>query len=130
MGFIESINSGFARYVDFSARSSRSEYWFWTLFVILGEIVLSILAGILGTLVSILLFVFVIGVFIPSLAVSIRRLHDVGKSGWWIFIALIPIIGTIILLVWFVSAGEEDDNAWGANPLSKASDLSQGATVM
>ena len=122
MDFMEAIRSGLSRYVDFGTRSSRSEYWFWTLFVIVGQIALAILAGIfgaigLGALGGILYAIFYLGILLPSLAVSIRRLHDLGKTGWLILIAFIPIIGPIFLIVWFVTAGEESENRFGANPL-------------
>ena len=59
---------------------------------------------------------FAIGTFLPSLAVSVRRLHDVGKSGWWVFISLVPIIGSIILLIWYVGKGTPGENRYGAGP--------------
>ena len=116
MSFTEAIGSGFGKYVDFSGRSSRSEFWWWTLFAIIGSVVFSVLDALIGT-VSILYLLFALAIFLPGLAVTVRRLHDVGRSGWWYFIGFIPIIGTIVLLVWWVRAGDDGENRFGANPL-------------
>ena len=109
--FPRAIESGFNRYADFSGRSSRSEYWWWTLFVLLGVFgfgVLDVLSG-----VSAFFSLFVIAVLLPSLVVSIRRLHDVDESGWWVLIGVIPIIGFLALtLLWFTRAGDKGPNRW------------------
>src|SRR5688572_6282615 len=107
MGFGQAIQSGFRNYVNFSGRASRSEYWFWTLFAVLVSIGLLIVdfliaeqfvaaygIGPLGLIVGLALF-------LPSLAVAVRRLHDRDQSGWWILIYLIPLVGPIIIIVWF-----------------------------
>ena len=114
MGFAEAISSGFRQYATFHGRSLRSEYWYWGLFVFLGSLVALIVdAFTTGFLLSL---AFAIGTFLPSLAVSVRRLHDVGKSGWWVFISLVPIIGSIILLIWYVGKGTPGENRYGAGP--------------
>ena len=115
MEFTEAISSGFRKYGDFSSRSRRSEYWYWSLFVFLSSIILAIVdelttGFLLGTVFSLV-------TLLPGLAVSIRRLHDIDRTGWWLLIVLIPIIGTIILIVWFVKRGDEGNNRFGANPL-------------
>jgi uncharacterized membrane protein YhaH (DUF805 family) len=122
MGFTDAIRSGIQRYTDFSTRSSRSEFWFWQLGIFIGYIALAIIIGILsfiglGFIGGILYVIFALGIIIPSIAVAVRRLHDVSKSGWWVLISLIPVIGTIILIIWAVTAGHADENEWGANPL-------------
>lgn len=117
MGFVEAVQSGFQRYVDFETRSSRSEYWFWVLLMLIGQFVGSLLGNILGMIGSLVFLIWALGTIIPSIAVGIRRLHDIGKSGWFILVAFIPIVGWIIMIVWAVSAGEDEDNQWGANPL-------------
>jgi uncharacterized membrane protein YhaH (DUF805 family) len=120
------------RYVDFSGRSRRREYWLWTLFVLLGYVAIYILGTLLltgsideigdpdrspGTL---LVGLFGLFIMIPSLAVVIRRLHDLDKSGWWYFLALVPLIGPLILLVWFLTAGTPGPNRFGPDPKGRA----------
>jgi uncharacterized membrane protein YhaH (DUF805 family) len=108
-------------YAVFNGRARRKEYWMFVLFNIIFSIVAIILDNILGTAmegVSYGLFYALYGlaVLIPGLAVSVRRLHDVGKSGWMILIALIPIIGAIWLLVLMVTDSNPGENKYGHNP--------------
>ncbi len=116
MSFPEAIGSGFSRYVDFSGRSSRSEYWWWVLFVFMAGILIILLGNLIGASAS-LYWLFQLAVFVPGLAVAVRRLHDKDKSGWWMLIVLIPIIGGIILLIWMVERGDPHENRYGPNPL-------------
>ena len=93
----------------------------FTLFNVIFAIVLTFLDDLFGTVSSdgrIGLFggIYIIAVLIPSLAVSVRRLHDIGKSGWYYLIGLIPIVGPLILLVWFCTEGERNSNGWGEDP--------------
>lgn len=93
----------------------------FTLFNVIFAIVLRFLDDLFGTVSSdgrIGLFggIYIIAVLIPGLAVSVRRLHDIGKSGWYYLIGLIPIVGPIILLVWFCTEGERNSNGWGEDP--------------
>ena len=93
----------------------------FTLFNVIFAIVLRFLDGLFGTVSSdgrIGLFggIYYIAVLIPTLAVSVRRLHDIGKSGWYYLIGLIPIVGPLILLVWFCTEGERNSNGWGEDP--------------
>ena len=118
MGFTDAVKSGFQRYFDFATRSSRSEYWFWALFVFIAGIVLGIVDAIIFGDSSVLGGLFALGTLIPGIAVGVRRLHDLGRSGWFFLLVLIPIVGWIILIIWFVTAGNDDENQWGANPLS------------
>lgn len=123
MGFGEAIQSGFGRYIDFSTRSSRSEYWFWVLFILLVQIGLGIVdalvfgSGMHEGGVGILGGLFALATIIPGIAVGVRRLHDIGRTGWWILIGLIPVIGVIVLIVFFVKPGQPGSNAYGPNPL-------------
>ena len=83
------------------------------------NIIFSIAAGILGLIIggeNLLSFLYSLAVFLPSLAVLVRRLHDTGKSGWWILIGLIPLIGAIVLLVFTILEGEQGDNQYGSDP--------------
>ena len=109
MNFTDAIKSGFSNYVGFSGRASGSEYWYWVLFVILGAIGLSILSQDLGG-------IFWLAVLLPYIAMGTRRLHDIGKSGWWQLLGLIPLLGGLVLLYWAVQPSE-GDNAFGATPL-------------
>ena len=116
MNFASAIKSGFNRYVDFTGRSSRSEVWWWILFSLIVNVIAAILDGAGGSgLFTIITF---FGMVIPSLAVQVRRMHDLDKSGWWLLITLIPLIGAIIALVWFCSKGTEGDNRFGSDPLN------------
>lgn len=111
------------QYVDFAGRARRKEYWMFTLVSVVISIVLAIIdsalfefqIGVLGLLYS-------LAVLLPTLAVSVRRLHDTGRTGWWVLIALIPIIGTIVLIVFMVMDGERHPNAYGPDPKAIAGD--------
>jgi uncharacterized membrane protein YhaH (DUF805 family) len=115
MGFGQAIGSGFSNYVNFSGRACRSEYWFWTLFVILAEIVTSIIDWVIGASVTTSLFG--LATLLPSLAVAIRRLHDLDRTGWWFLLAFVPIVGWIILIIWYCTKGTEGSNRFGPDPL-------------
>ncbi len=100
MTFGESISTCFSKYATFDGRASRSEYWWWFLFTFLA----SAAAGIVSQSVSGL---FSLAVLLPSLAVGVRRLHDTDRSGWFLLLWFIPLIGWIILVVWAVQEGKE-----------------------
>jgi len=93
MTFTESIQTCFSKYADFNGRASRSEFWWWVLFVILATLAANILNEMLGMLIS-------LGTLLPYIAVIARRLHDTNRSGWWQLIGIIPVIGWIIMIVW------------------------------
>ena len=116
MNFPQAISSGFKRYVDFNGRSSRSEYWWWWLFEIIGAIAAVVLDAVAGTVVLFYLLFF-LAILLPTFAVTVRRLHDIGKSGWSILIGSIPFVGGIILLIWYLQRGDEGENSFGVNPL-------------
>ena len=116
MSFTEAVGSGFRKYAVFNGRSSRSEYWWWYLFVIIGAVVFAVVDGIIGTY-PLLYLLWVLAVILPQFAVSIRRLHDIDKSGWWILFGLVPLIGGIMLLIWAVSRGTEGPNQFGDDHL-------------
>lgn len=96
----------FRRSFDFSGRSTRAEFWWFSLFEILTVIAVSIVLPFLSMLYTLILF-------IPAIAVCIRRLHDIGKSGWWLLALFIPLVGAIILLVFWIKASEPSSNKWG-----------------
>jgi len=108
-------------YAGFSGRARRKEYWMFALFNIIFTLIAMGLDNILGTTAGMLpygvfYFIYMLAVFIPGLAVGVRRLHDVGKSGWMLLIAIIPIIGPIWLLVLMVSDSKPGENRHGLNP--------------
>lgn len=105
------------RYADFQGRSRRKEYWMFYLFYILASAALLML-DMFGTggIGAVLYSLFALALIIPSLAVGVRRLHDTGRSGWWLLIALIPLIGAIVLLVFFVQDGTPGANRFGPSP--------------
>jgi uncharacterized membrane protein YhaH (DUF805 family) len=110
------------RYAEFSGRSRRKEYWMFTLLMLVAGLVIGTIEGILGINTMIggvygpLTTLMLLGTIVPSIAVGIRRLHDTDKSGWWLLIALIPLIGSLILLFFFVSDGTKGPNRFGADP--------------
>ncbi len=113
-------------YTVFSGRARRKEYWMFALFNLIFVIAAMIIDNVIGTTMAGLpygLFYFLYGlaVLIPSLAVAVRRLHDVGKSGWFLLIALIPVVGGIWLLVLFFTDGVTGQNEYGTNPKEIAS---------
>lgn len=113
MDFWPAVKSVFSRYFDFSGRSCRSEYWWFYLFCVLAFAVLLIVDTGFGVMTRI----FNLAIFIPVLAVLVRRLHDIDRSGWWLLISLIPLVGVIILLVWLCTRGTTGDNRFGPDPL-------------
>lgn len=116
MGFGQAISAGFVKYVNFRDRACRSEYWYWTLFTIIAAIVAAIIDSMLNTqLVSGLVNLVTL---IPSLAIAVRRLHDLDRTGWWILIGFVPLIGIIILLVWYATKGTDGPNRFGPDPLA------------
>ncbi|MDB5726594.1 MAG: hypothetical protein JWQ16_3348 [Novosphingobium sp.] len=132
MTFVEAIKTGLSKFVTWKGRASRSEFWFFFLFAFACMIVATIIDKILGTsfktvnpitgLEQSAGYGYVYGLvalvlLLPNLAVMVRRLHDTGRSGWWYWIALIPLVGAILLLVWFASKGTTGSNEYGEDPL-------------
>ena len=118
-----SIKTCFNKYATFSGRASRSEYWFFVLFGILGGIVALIIdVMILGYSIESeytpINSIFSLVLIIPTIAAACRRLHDVNKSGWW-YLLIFTIIGSIPILYWFVQKGDEADNRFGPDPLAE-----------
>lgn len=109
------------KYATFSGRARRKEYWMFVLFNIIFSIMATVLDSVIGTRdpdtgYGIINGLYSLAVLLPGLAVSARRLHDIGKSGWWLLIVLIPIIGAIWLLVLMVTDSQPGDNEYGPNP--------------
>ena len=106
-------------YATFTGRARRAEYWMFTLVNIIIAVILSALVAIADVL-SILYVLYSLAVFVPSIAVGVRRLHDIGKSGWFILLGFIPLVGAIILIIMFCMDSQPGDNEYGANPKETA----------
>ncbi len=116
----------FENYANFTGRARRSEYWYFTLFNVLVGVLAMVLMivsialdndnPLIAAFIYLAYGVYSLAIIIPSLAVTVRRLHDVGKSGWNILWAFLPIVGPILLLVWYCTDSEIGENKWGANP--------------
>lgn len=102
-------------YADFSGRARRTEYWMFTLFYGLALLAALLFDSLLGT-IALFYVIAIFGLFFPSLAVTVRRLHDVGKSGWFLLINLIPFVGAIWFLVLMCTDGNPTNNEYGPNP--------------
>jgi uncharacterized membrane protein YhaH (DUF805 family) len=110
-----------SNYSNFRGRARRSEYWYFALFNGLFSIAAAVLDNLFGTAIEgigygPIYFIFALAMLIPSLAVGVRRLHDVGKSGWMLLVGLIPLVGAIWLLVLFFQDSQPGSNKWGDNP--------------
>jgi uncharacterized membrane protein YhaH (DUF805 family) len=104
MTFQESIRVCFSKYADFSGRATRSEYWWFILFVLLAGLGISMISDVLGG-------IFALATLLPSIAAATRRLHDTNRSGWWQLLCLVPIIGGIVLIV-FLAQDSQSENAF------------------
>ena len=120
MGFTEAVSSVLGKYATFTGRACRSEYWYWVLFAIIVAIVAGVLDMVLfssmgfnpiGTIASLALL-------IPGIAVAVRRLHDIDRTGWWLLLVF-TVIGDILLIVWFCMKGTTGSNRYGPDPIPK-----------
>jgi len=121
MSYGEAISTCFRKYATFSGRARPSEYWWWVLFnVILFGVLYAIGGGASveepSDAIATVIGVVWLGLILPSWGVAIRRLHDTGRSGWFLLISLIPLVGGIVLLVFMVSAGNPGPNKYGIAP--------------
>ena len=114
--FVEAVKMALQQnYCNFSGRSSRSEYWWFWLFGILGSFIITCIFG-RGTAGPIVSGVFGLAILLPSLGVAVRRMHDIGRSGWWFLINLIPIVGQVIWIFWCCKDSEMHPNQYGPVP--------------
>ena len=109
------------KYADFSGRAPRAEYWWFYLLIIIGYVLATILDSTLGFTgavgpYGVIMSVFALAMLVPSIAAGIRRLHDTDRSGWWLLIGLVPLIGAIVLIVFFVTQGTQGPNKYGDDP--------------
>lgn len=116
MTFGQAISSGFSNYVNFSERACRSAYWYWFLFVVLSQLVATVIDSVIG--IQAITTLFSLAVLLPGLAVAVRRLHDLDRSGWWLLLGLVPLVGAIVLIVWFCTRGTPGPNRFGPHPLA------------
>ena len=121
MSFKEAIVTCFRKYADFSGRARRSEYWWFTLFNYLVSMALGLVAMELPFF-SVISGLYSLAILIPGLAVCWRRFHDIGKSGACYFLIFIPLVGPILLLVWFCKNGQSGPNRFGPDPKEPVSD--------
>jgi uncharacterized membrane protein YhaH (DUF805 family) len=114
MNFVQAIQSGVSKYVQFEGRASRSEYWYWTLFSLLVSVAASIVDGMSGTeAVSVIAG---LALLLPGLAMSARRLHDIDRTFWWVLITF-TIVGALVLIYWACLRGTVGPNRFGPDPL-------------
>ena len=125
MGFGQAVSTVFSKYATFSGRARRSEYWYWVLFTVLLGIVASIADVVLktntiegsgGVKLGWIYLVVSLVLIIPTIAVTFRRLHDTGRSGWWWLLAFLCFIGGIIVLIFCLSDSKPGANEYGPNP--------------
>ncbi|RQR49382.1 DUF805 domain-containing protein [Burkholderia sp. Bp9002] len=126
MNFTDAIQSVFNQYARFDGRARRAEYWYFALLTFFVSIACQLVTMVDGNATTIALLLSIVAALIslalivPSISVTVRRLHDIGRSGWFLLIALIPIVGSIILLVWMCSRGNDGPNRFGPDPLAAA----------
>lgn len=135
MGFVEAVQACFGKYITFSGRARRSEFWWFVLFTyVAGLVCLVIDLSLFGEAVTVttdtsasvtsetqfapLTSIFWLVVLLPTISVAVRRLHDTDRTGWWYWIGLIPLVGVIILIVWFATKGTDGPNRFGDDPFS------------
>ena len=118
INFGDAVKLFFHNYANFNGRASRSMYWWVVLFIAIVSAACCIIGAISGSdsLYNFLIGAFSLAVLVPSLAIGVRRMHDIGKGGGWIFISLIPVIGSIWFLVLSLTPGEPFDNRFGPVP--------------
>ncbi len=108
--------SAIKKYAVFEGRAPRAEFWYFILFNTIISIVISIISAIIPKTGSALSALFLLFLVIPGISVTVRRLHDTNRSGWWWFISLVPIIGSIVLFIFMVLDSQPEENSYGPNP--------------
>lgn len=139
MNFQTALKTCLSNCVSFQGRAARSEFWWLALFVWCGQLILSVVDGTaLGTVTTydggfeaqtstpILSGVFGLVMLLPIISVAVRRLHDKDRTGWWCWVALVPLVGALVLLFWCLTEGTRGDNRFGPDPLEKASGRAGG----
>ncbi len=117
MDFKTAVRTCLENYTNFTGRAQRSEFWWFVLFNFIGSAILNFVdTAIIG--MPALSIIWMLGLLIPGIAVSIRRMHDLDKSGWWILIPLVPIVGVILYIYWAAQRGTVGPNRFGPDPLA------------
>lgn len=109
MDFVQAVKTCLSKYADFKGRAGRPEFWWFVLLQVAVSFVLGMVSQSLQGLAA-------LGLLLPAIAVGTRRLHDIGKSGWLQLVGLIPLIGWILLIYWFIQPGAEGGNEYGSGP--------------
>lgn len=104
-------------YCNFNGRASRSQYWYFVLFNVIIGILCTILTAIIGNAGTIITYIIDLALLLPGLGLAVRRLHDINKSGWFLLLSLIPLVGAIILIIWFCKDSEMQPNQYGPVPM-------------
>jgi uncharacterized membrane protein YhaH (DUF805 family) len=130
MNMMEAVRTVFSKYATFTGRARRAEFWWFVLFYIIVNFILGLIDSVLfGTTTTtetsfsaetdtpILSGIFWLATIIPYIAVGVRRLHDTNRTGWWLLLGFIPLIGAIILIVWFATGGDRGRNRFGDDPI-------------
>lgn len=118
MDFMTAVKHVFANYANFSGRARRSEYWWFYLFNMIVNVVAQTVDAAIG--LPILTIIAFLALIVPGIAVGVRRMHDVGRSGWWLLILLVPLVGFILVIYWFVQRGTVGPNEYGSDPYDAA----------
>jgi uncharacterized membrane protein YhaH (DUF805 family) len=128
MGFREAIASGFVNYATFKGRAVASEFWFWQLFVLFVAMAAAVLDAVIGWNSNVIASLWSLATLLPSIAV--RRLHDADMSGWWLLLIFVPLIGIVMLIIWWIGDGTPGYNRFGASPrLAQVSLHGQGRSL-
>jgi uncharacterized membrane protein YhaH (DUF805 family) len=110
---MEQYLDGLRNYATFTGRATRKQFWMFVLVSVIISVVLNILQAVLGSWVGVLSLIYGLAVLVPSIAISVRRLHDTDRSGWWLLIALVPFVGAIVLIVFYCMEGTAGANQYG-----------------
>ncbi|MEK9987154.1 MAG: DUF805 domain-containing protein [Aquiluna sp.] len=131
MNFTAAIRSFWSRFADFKGRSRRSEYWYVQLFLVVTNLAvagidLALMDGDVDRFIAnggggIVGLIWIFATIVPALAVLVRRLHDTGKTGWWALVGFIPLVGSIVLLVFTVTDSSPGENKYGTSPKASSS---------
>jgi uncharacterized membrane protein YhaH (DUF805 family) len=117
MDFSQAIKTCLNKYAAFSGRAQRSEYWYFFLFMVVVNVVASVLDSAIFGDIPVLYLIATLAIIVPSIAVGVRRLHDTDRSGWWLLLGFIPVVGAIVLIVFFCQPGTVGPNQFGPDPL-------------
>ncbi|MDO8617890.1 MAG: DUF805 domain-containing protein [Candidatus Uhrbacteria bacterium] len=104
------------KYAVVDGRAQRAEYWYFYLFSAIGVFTTVIASSFISEYLNILIWLYYLAIFIPSITLTVRRLHDTNRSGWWYFFGLVPIVGGIVLFIFMVLDSEPGENRYGPNP--------------